>query len=757
MVFVMKKKLTLLAIISILPLISSCNQHEAQQGVSSDEEISSEISSSKDTSVGLSGDGKEESPYIITNAKGLRIFSLKMSVRSNPLKKEVYASLANDIDLEGEEFAPIGSMDHPFYGVFDGKGHTIKNLSITKYDEKNYYYGLFGVAYYSEIKNVNLTYNIDLTVTGKGIVYAASILATSLNTYVTYCHAEGNIHVTSNQSGEGSATTIGGVVGLLYTYSHSIIDLYECTQKGDLIVTATGKDTVTYAGGIVGYCYTTLGLGTIEINRVQFEGSISARDIAGGIVGLTDLYLSINEAVASGNYIRATRVSDSLVGVSGGIIGFGYAETIALNTIAVFEEISSAKSANSSIAGGITGYYETDKYDVNQTYRGSAVAKSVSIISKTSSDQKGLDGKRLSSLSSDIYKTVSLSDAWEKPTNALPKLIRKTASTSEEDESYVTVTLDPNYEGFVGETVVVKMRKHYYDISATYKVDSAKYTRKGYSFFNYFYEPDCQTEYRWYCPYMQETTLYAEYGNTSEIKGNYASEDRSLAIGIEGDEKLTLIDHMRTITYAYSYYEGHLFLKKDKESGDLAGEVFYLENGSLKNDYFQNQEKSITLGKVSSLDLPSYNGKEFLTDFFSLEGNRITFLKDGNLKFMAGGNNDSALYDGGYRYNETESSIKVYIKGYSKGESTILLDTTFTYNKEKNFLYNEQTAYATDPISKEYQTSDKSIRIYLTDVGDTYVIDKMNLVTMSGSLKEGETIVINGKNYLLQGDALIEK
>lgn len=54
---------------------------------------------------------------------------------------------------------------------------------------------------------------------------------------------------------------------------------------------------------------------------------------------------------------------------------------------------------------------------------------------------------------------------------------------------------------------------------------------------------------------------------------------------------------------------------------------------------------------------------------------------------MAGENNDSSLYDGGYRYNEKESSIKVYIKGYSKDES----------------------------------------------------------------------IVINGKNYLLQGDALIEK
>ena len=35
--------------------------------------------------------------------------------------------------------------------------------------------------------------------------------------------------------------------------------------------------------------------------------------------------------------------------------------------------------------------------------------------------------------------------------------------------------------------------------------------------------------------------------------------------------------------------------------------------------------------------------RKFLANFFSLEGNRITFLKDGNLKFMAGGNNDSSF------------------------------------------------------------------------------------------------------------------
>ena len=44
-----------------------------------------------------------------------------------------YFELANDINLEGNQYVipPIGTEDHPFIGVFNGKGHTINNIKVT--------------------------------------------------------------------------------------------------------------------------------------------------------------------------------------------------------------------------------------------------------------------------------------------------------------------------------------------------------------------------------------------------------------------------------------------------------------------------------------------------------------------------------------------------------------------------------------------------------------------------------------------------
>ena len=38
--------------------------------------------------------------------------------------------LENDITLSGDEWTPIGTSDHPFTGMLDGKGFTIKGLTV---------------------------------------------------------------------------------------------------------------------------------------------------------------------------------------------------------------------------------------------------------------------------------------------------------------------------------------------------------------------------------------------------------------------------------------------------------------------------------------------------------------------------------------------------------------------------------------------------------------------------------------------------
>ena len=67
----------------------------------------------------------------------------------------------NDIDLESNEWTPIGTDTAPFTGTLDGKDFTINNLKIST---SQVYVGLIG---YNEgtIKNLKLD-NVDINVTG---------------------------------------------------------------------------------------------------------------------------------------------------------------------------------------------------------------------------------------------------------------------------------------------------------------------------------------------------------------------------------------------------------------------------------------------------------------------------------------------------------------------------------------------------------------------------------------------------------------
>ncbi len=62
--------------------------------------------------------------------------------------------LIKDIDASGSNFKPIGDGVHAFSGMFDGKNHTISNLTI---DEPNRdFTGMFGYTQMARIKNLTL-------------------------------------------------------------------------------------------------------------------------------------------------------------------------------------------------------------------------------------------------------------------------------------------------------------------------------------------------------------------------------------------------------------------------------------------------------------------------------------------------------------------------------------------------------------------------------------------------------------------------
>lgn len=73
--------------------------------------------------------------------------------------------LTTTIDLNNEQWSPIGTSEKPFKGVFDGKNNTIKNLNIveTEAKEGKAYIGFFGYAENVTIKNATFE-NVNLNI-----------------------------------------------------------------------------------------------------------------------------------------------------------------------------------------------------------------------------------------------------------------------------------------------------------------------------------------------------------------------------------------------------------------------------------------------------------------------------------------------------------------------------------------------------------------------------------------------------------------
>lgn len=119
----------------------------------------------------LEGDGTINNPYLIKTEEDLK----KVSKNLNSCYK-----LANDITLT-EKWAPIGTKENPFTGVFDGDGHSISNLNIENKDEYN---GLFGYV----TNNSNNDYDMSI----KNLKIKEASIMTSNDTGILAGHIELN-------------------------------------------------------------------------------------------------------------------------------------------------------------------------------------------------------------------------------------------------------------------------------------------------------------------------------------------------------------------------------------------------------------------------------------------------------------------------------------------------------------------------------------------------------------------------------------
>ena len=117
--------------------------------------------------------------------------------------------LENNIVVpENYKFAPLGSVNEPFTGNFDGNGYSIINLSLTVEEGNSAYVGLFA-SNAGTVSNLNLV-NVSAGLGSHNYVYLGSVAAINKAAgKIVNCYVSGDIAVSEC----GIYARVGGIVG----------------------------------------------------------------------------------------------------------------------------------------------------------------------------------------------------------------------------------------------------------------------------------------------------------------------------------------------------------------------------------------------------------------------------------------------------------------------------------------------------------------------------------------------------------------
>ena len=250
--------------------------------------------------------------------------------------------LENDIDASasashdgGDGWIPLGAWGvSSFTGTFDGQGHTISGITISRAAG---YQGLFGVVTNSGVGPNTVIQNLILTdvdVSGSAFIGGLIGYATHQNTEVTNCKVYGAVKGTSL------------CVGLLCGVCSQGVTFTDCFSQG----TAQGTSGDDKIGGLIGNCnigITVTGCGSI------CDVSLGSSSV-GGLIG------NLNQSELSYSYAKGTVSGEYYVG---GLVGYCLDSDISY--CAAYGNVSSASSGN---IGGLVGTATTTTSGVNILY-----------------------------------------------------------------------------------------------------------------------------------------------------------------------------------------------------------------------------------------------------------------------------------------------------------------------------------------------------------------------------------------------------
>ena len=266
-------------------------------------------------STSVEGEGTEASPYLIHSANDLQWMIDQVAQTSTDDLEDVdqlpYYQLTHDLEIDSEEGAtwtPIGGETNPFFGYFDGGGHTISGEMVTAADVA--YVGFFGVAaHVAVITNLTNAANVTSLAQDLETCFVGGIAGAATGwgdggyrntTFIMACHNVGTI--TNNNTSE--KTCVGGIAGLI----EGGICVVACGNTGQLVCNQ-------YKGAIAGGC-----------SRSGSYGDYTQYCFVSCIFKNADSFVGTQVSKSHGNYTYDEVISDeeAILDVNSYIYTFNY-------------------------------------------------------------------------------------------------------------------------------------------------------------------------------------------------------------------------------------------------------------------------------------------------------------------------------------------------------------------------------------------------------------------------------------------------
>jgi hypothetical protein len=234
--------------------------------------------------------------------------------------------LMNDLDLNGEEWVPIGGFSDPYMGNFNGNGYTISNFTIT--ENHMGFNGLFGYVE-GDIENLNLSdFTIDIeddfmmNVGGLAGVTYGSVDNVIVNGDISVQSDYGNIYA-------------GLLVGQAMTDLQDVIVndqflpnlITNNSVGGSLEVVAS---QINYIGGLIGKAH-NVEISQNRVNGLTIDMLQGSSTFLGGLVGHQFLYdfetidagLNIDKMIVYENIVDVDITIDGSLEIElGGLVGY---------------------------------------------------------------------------------------------------------------------------------------------------------------------------------------------------------------------------------------------------------------------------------------------------------------------------------------------------------------------------------------------------------------------------------------------------